>query len=127
MHCIQDELHRIIIDGIQYEKLNEIAYEMDRFNLEEHEKEFVNDRIVRTTKSLYDYISYASNPEKQFAEVLQSMDNIKYFVKLPGWFKVPTPVGSYNPDWAILKKNGEIVYMIRETKRYHRETWLEAF
>jgi type III restriction enzyme len=44
------------------------------------------------------------------------MRNVKYFIKLPTWFKVPTPVGDYNPDWAILKQNGEIVYMIRETK-----------
>ena len=44
------------------------------------------------------------------------MQNIKYFIKLPNWFKVRTPVGNYNPDWAILKQNGDIVYMIRETK-----------
>jgi type III restriction enzyme len=114
--CIQDELHQIIIDGIQYEKLSEIAYEMSRFKTEEHEKEFINDRIVPTKKSLYDYISYSSDIEKRFAEGLEALKDIKYFVKLPGWFKVPTPVGSYNPDWAILKKNGDIVYMIRETK-----------
>jgi type III restriction enzyme len=35
---------------------------------------------------------------------------------LPGWFKIETPIGTYNPDWAILKENGKIVYMIRETK-----------
>lgn len=113
---IRDTLHKIIIEGIQYEKLNEVAYEMSRFQTEEHEKEFVNDRIVPTKKSLYDYISYASTPEKEFAEGLEALRNIKYFIKLPTWFKIPTPVGSYNPDWAILKKNGEIVYMIRETK-----------
>ncbi len=54
--------------------------------------------------------------EKQFAVALENMQNIKYFIKLPGWFKVNTPVGDYNPDWAILKQNGDIVYMIRETK-----------
>ncbi len=37
--------------------------------------------------------------------------DVKYFIKLPGWFQIPTPVGSYNPDWAILRKNGDIVYM----------------
>ncbi len=114
--CIQDELHRIIIEGIQYERLNEIAYEMRRFRTEEHEKEFINDRIIETTKSLYDYISYDSIVEKKFAEGLEHLDDIKYFIKLPAWFKVPTPVGQYNPDWAILKQNGKIVYMIRETK-----------
>lgn len=38
------------------------------------------------------------------------------FVKLPGWFQVDTPVGSYNPDWAILKQDGQAVYLVRETK-----------
>jgi type III restriction enzyme len=114
--CIQDELHRIIIEGIQYERLNEIAYEMSLFRTQEHEKEFLNDRIVPTKKSLYDYITYDSITEKRFAEGLESLKDIKYFIKLPAWFKVPTPVGQYNPDWAILKQNGKIVYMIRETK-----------
>ncbi len=114
--CIKDELHRIIIEGIQYERLNEIAYQMSRFSTQEHEKEFINDRIVPTKKSLYDYITYDSMVEKHFAEGLESLRDIKYFIKLPAWFRVPTPVGEYNPDWAILKKNGNIVYMIRETK-----------
>lgn len=114
--CIQDELNLIIIEGIQYERLNEIAFEMSRFRTQEHEKEFINDRIVPTEKSLYDYIAYDSLTEKKFAKYLESLKNIKYFIKLPAWFKVPTPVGQYNPDWAILKKNGKLIYMIRETK-----------
>jgi type III restriction enzyme len=125
--CIQDELHRIIIEGIQYERLNEIAYEMSLFRTQEHEKEFMNDRIVPTKKSLYDYITYDSITEKRFAEGLESLKDIKYFVKLPAWFKVPTPVGQYNPDWAILKQNGKIVYMIRETKGTKDKLGLREF
>jgi type III restriction enzyme len=116
LKCIQGELNRIIIEGIQYERLNEIAFEMSRFRTQEHEREFINDRIVPTKKSLYDYFTYDSITEKKFAESLESLKDIKYFIKLPAWFKVPTPVGQYNPDWAILKKNGKIIYMIRETK-----------
>ena len=113
---IQTVLTGLIIEGIKYEKLDEDFYEMSRFKDEEHKMEFIDDKIVPTIKSIYDYIYYESNPEKRFAEALEKMKNIKYFIKLPNWFKVPTPVGDYNPDWAILKKNGEIVYMIRETK-----------
>jgi type III restriction enzyme len=43
-------------------------------------------------------------------------EDIKLFIKLPSWFKVETPVGSYNPDWAIVKENDEKVYLVRETK-----------
>ena len=59
---------------------------------------------------------YDSKVEKQYAERLDSVKDVKYFIKLPGWFRVATPVGDYNPDWAILRHNGDIVYMIRETK-----------
>jgi len=113
---IQQVLHHLVIEGIQYEKLNEISYEMSLFRTEEHKLEFTKDKIVPTKKSVYNYIMYDSMVEKKFAEDLETMQNVKYFIKLPGWFRVPTPVGDYNPDWAILKQNGHIIYMIRETK-----------
>jgi len=114
--AIRDVLSRMIIEGIQYHKLNEISYEMSKFRADEHKLEFAGDRIVPTTKSVYNFITYESGVEKKFAETLETMKDIKYFIKLPSWFRVPTPVGYYNPDWAILKENGQIVYMIRETK-----------
>ncbi len=117
---IKNTLHNLIIDGIQYEKL-EKCYEMSEFKKEAHKMEFVDDKVIPTKKSIYDYIYYESNTEKKFAESLENMNNIKYFIKLPNWFKVPTPVGDYNPDWAILKQNGNIVYMIRETKSSLKE------
>ncbi len=113
---IRDVLHRLVIEGIQYERLDQISYEMSKFREDEHKLEFANDRVVPTHKSIYDYILYDSGVEKKFAEDLNSMRDVKYFIKLPAWFKVPTPIGNYNPDWAILKENGRIVYMIRETK-----------
>ncbi|MBY0404976.1 MAG: DEAD/DEAH box helicase family protein [Cyanobacteria bacterium] len=109
-------LHQLVIEGIQYEKLESLSYEMSRFREDEHKLEFAGDRIVKTEKSVYDYITYDSSIEKQFAEDLEHMQDVKYFIKLPSWFRIPTPVGEYNPDWAILKQNGSIVYMIRETK-----------
>jgi len=54
--------------------------------------------------------------ERRFAKDLEANRNVKYYVKLPGWFTIDTPVGSYNPDWAILKQNGDVVYMMHETK-----------
>lgn len=113
---IRDVLHRIVIEGIQYEKLDEISYEMSLFRVDEHKMMFARDKVVPTQKSVYDYILWESGVEKRFAEGLEGLKNIKYFIKLPGWFKIETPVGTYNPDWAILKENGKIVYMIRETK-----------
>jgi len=54
--------------------------------------------------------------EKEFARWLDEREDIKPFVKLPGWFEIDTPVGKYNPDWAILKHDDKTLYLVRETK-----------
>ena len=61
---------------------------------------------------------FDSDVERQFAEKLDSREDVKFFMKLPAKFRIPTPVGDYNPDWAVLKQvDGEDrLYMIRETK-----------
>ena len=82
--------------------------------------------IGNQQKSVFDYVVYDSDVEKQFAEKLDGREDIKMFVKLPDKFKIDTPVGPYNPDWAIVKiEDGqEIVYMIRETKSTQQESLL---
>lgn len=113
---IKEAFHRLIINGVQYEKVDDSHYEMSLFKKDEHKLEFIEDEIIPTKKSVYDYIHCESRTEKDFANGLEGLQNIKYFIKLPKWFKVSTPVGGYSPDWAILKENGKVLYMIRETK-----------
>lgn len=113
---IRSIMNHLIIKGIVYEKLEGIQYEMSRFREDEHKLFFAEERIVPTEKSVYDYVLWDSNVEKQFAIDLEANHHVKYYIKLPSWFTIETPVGTYNPDWAILKKNGEVVYMVRETK-----------
>jgi len=50
---------------------------------------------------------------------LDKREDIKLFVKLPGWFKIETPLGTYNPDWAILRHDNTVLYLVREPK--HKE------
>lgn len=54
--------------------------------------------------------------EKRFATDLDNNEYVKLFVKLPGWFKIDTPIGSYNPDWAFMAERDEKLYFVRETK-----------
>jgi type III restriction enzyme len=56
--------------------------------------------------------------ERDFADQLEKNDAIKVYAKLPGWFKVPTPLGSYNPDWAVLvtTPDGDRLYFVVENK-----------
>lgn len=88
---------------------------------------FFSTRIMKTyesslekvSKSIYDYIAVDSEIERQFAKGLEARDDVELFIKLPGWFKIDTPVGGYNPDWAIVRRNDEnekLVYLVRETK-----------
>jgi len=110
-------LKSMIIEGIKYEKIDNEVYEMRNFEETEVERDLI--KLFKTEKSVYDYIEFDSEIERKFAEKLNDRDDIKLFVKLPAWFKVDTPVGTYNPDWAIVKddeQKGEKLYLVRETK-----------
>ena len=71
---------------------------------------------LQVNKSVYEYVQYDSEVEREFAKRLDEREDIKLFVKLPGWFVIDTPVGAYNPDWAILKHDGQALYLVKETK-----------
>ena len=68
-------------------------------------------------KSLYDYVLYDSKVEVNFANELERDDRIKFYAKLPSWYKIDTPLGTYNPDWAICAHTDDgNSYFIIETK-----------
>ncbi len=114
---IKNTLNQLIIDGIKYEKIAGAEYEMMLF--EERELIGYLNRLVEVKNSIYDAIEFESSGEKEFAEQLDAREDIKLFIKLPSWFKVETPLGTYNPDWAIVKQERgerEKLYLVRETK-----------
>ncbi|HOP81031.1 MAG TPA: DEAD/DEAH box helicase, partial [Armatimonadota bacterium] len=114
LKCIKTKLHDLMVDGIKYERIANAEYEMMLF--EEKELESYLDNMVRVDNSIYDYIIYDSQTEREFAEALDRRRDIKLFFKLPSWFTVRTPLGIYNPDWAIVKENDKKLYLVRETK-----------
>ena len=111
---INRELHALLIDGIKYEKIDGEMFEMRRFEEEELVKYLTN--LLEVKKSVYDAIEYGSEVERKFAQGLDDREDIKLFVKLPSDFKIDTPLGTYNPDWAIVKHNDKTLYLVRETK-----------
>lgn len=111
---LKQQLHKLIIDGIKYEKLGNSEYEMRLFEDEEI-MSYLNNRLD-VKHSVYDAVVYDSEIEREFAEKLDKREDIKLFVKLPDWFKIETPLGTYNPDWAILKDDDKVLYLVRETK-----------
>ena len=73
---------------------------------------------MAASRSVYDHVVYDSGNEAAFAASLEQFDAVKVYAKLPRWFQVPTPLGPYNPDWAVLIKDdgGERLYLVVETK-----------
>jgi type III restriction enzyme len=107
-----------IVDGIRYQRIgDDVFYAQELFEMEELTGYLKN--MVRSTKSPYEQVVYdSSGIERTFAEQLEKNEAVKVYAKLPGWFKVPTPLGTYNPDWAVLvEKDGvERLYFVVETK-----------
>jgi type III restriction enzyme len=105
------------VDGIKYEKISgggtEAEWEMLLFKNEELIN-YLN--ALQVDHSIYEYVVYESEVEKEFAKKLDEREDIKLFVKLPGWFEIDTPVGKYNPDWAVIKHHDQTLYLVRETK-----------
>jgi len=112
--AIQAELHDLMINGIKYEHINGQEYEMLLF--EENEITGYLTNMIEVDNSIYDVVLWESEVERAFAETMSTRQDIKMFIKLPSWFKVETPIGTYNPDWAIVKEDNEKVYLVRETK-----------
>lgn len=111
---IRDALHELMIDGINYEKIAGAWYEMQLF--QSAELEAYAEHVLEVNKSIFNAIEFDSVVESDFARALDLREDILLFFKLPGWFKIDTPLGTYNPDWAIVKKEDGKVYLVRETK-----------
>lgn len=120
--ALQGELAKIVVEGIQYEKIAGSVYELRELQKDgaEEKERFLDQmyQVQNSHKTDFDYVVFDSDVERQFAGLLDSREDIKLFMKLPSKFKIDTPVGPYNPDWAIIMEaDGEDrIYMIRETK-----------
>lgn len=110
--------HSLAIDGIKYIKLaGEEYYVQEIFDSEELLAN-LDRNAVQVEHSVYDYLIYDSGVESRFAKSLDEDPDVKMFFKIPPRFKIETPIGSYNPDWAVfLEKDGEQkLYFVLETK-----------
>jgi type III restriction enzyme len=124
--AIQAEMGKLIvaqggvakgIKGIKYSKIL-MGGEALRWNTSEFstEDQVDVDSSVAVQKSIYERVVFGSTIEKNFALAIDRRPDVLLFVKLPWWYKIDTPVGKYNPDWAIALKDGDVVYIVRETK-----------
>ncbi len=112
---INEEKATTLINNIIYSKTDK-EYEDDIFTINNFNGT-LSKNILEVKKHIYDYIKTDSENERTFANALESGEILVY-AKLPGGFKIPTPVGNYNPDWAIVFDTDKFkyVYFIAETK-----------
>jgi type III restriction enzyme len=123
---IRSEMGKLIVEqggstlgakGIRYSKIisggKELRWDTSEFSPEE---QVDIESSVAINKSIYERVIFDSTIERNFALAMDKRPDVLLFVKLPWWYKIDTPVGKYNPDWAIALKGGEIVYIVRETK-----------
>lgn len=115
---IKREMRRFIVDGIKYHKIgDEHFYAQELFESEELIG-YLNKNMIEADKSAYDHVVYDSDIESGLAQSFEKNDEVKVYAKLPSWFKIDTPLGSYNPDWAVLFEldGQEKLYFVVESK-----------
>lgn len=117
--AIKRVLYALMIDGIKYQRIGNEEYEMRLFEAQELEI-YLNDytfKVSDSNKTIYEeFVPLDSTVENQFAKDCESIKQVKFYFKLPDWFKIPTPIGSYNPDWAVVFENERKIYFVAETK-----------
>lgn len=121
---IRKTLYGVMISGIKYQKIGTSEYEMRLFDEQDLEI-YLNDFTFKVgsadesqkDKTIYEeYVPLDSEAETQFARDCETSEQVKFYFKLPEWFKIPTPIGNYNPDWAVVFEGEKKIYFVAETK-----------
>lgn len=115
---ISAQMQLMIVDGIKYTKIGEDEFYAQELFDEQELTGYLSKNMIESSKSVYSYVVYDSENERGFAEKFEMNQQVKVYAKLPDWFKISTPLGSYNPDWAVLieKDGADKLYFVLETK-----------
>ncbi len=115
--AIRRTLHQLQVQGITYEQLGEQTYEMRLFE-DEEVAQYVHNlyEVQRQDRTLYNYVPVDSATERSFAASCDAAEEVEFYFKLPRGFLIPTPLGHYRPDWAIVLRGEQRVYFVVETK-----------
>lgn len=122
VRAINRAKQRLAVDGVRYYKTGE-CYDMALFENDELQA-YLYDVAMKSgaiavtdqAKTVYDYVTVDSEVEREFMQSLEDNANVKFYIKLPSWFKIDTPVGKYNPDWAVAFDGDKRIYFVAETK-----------
>lgn len=112
---INEQKATVIVEKLSYNSVGE-TYDIDIFTQEKSKEDF--SKAIKVDRHIYDYVFTDSKGESMFVKELDASSEVIVYAKLPRGFFIPTPVGNYNPDWAIAFKEGTVkhIYFIAETK-----------
>ena len=115
---ITAKMRHMIVDGIKYTKIGDDEYYAQELFETEELVGYLSKNMIESKKSVYEYVVYDSATEESFAKSFENNSRVKLYAKLPNWFTIPTPLGSYNPDWAVLidADGKDKLYFVLETK-----------
>ncbi|MBF0585404.1 DEAD/DEAH box helicase family protein [Prosthecochloris sp. N3] len=113
---INEQKASIVIERLRYDPVTE-EHDIDIFTEAQIRQDF-SQPSEKLRRHVYDYLVSDSKVEREFAKELDASDEVVVYAKLPKGFQIPTPVGNYNPDWAISFKEGSVkhIYFVAETK-----------
>jgi len=112
---INEQKATVIVEHLTYDMIDE-RYDSDIFTREKPKENF--SKALPVNRHIYEYVFTDSETERNFVRELDTSVEVVVYAKLPKTFYIPTPVGNYNPDWAIAFEEGKVkhVYFIAETK-----------
>jgi len=115
---IRHKMRLFIVDGIKYRKLGDRYYYAQELFEENELYGYLSRNMLESNKSVFDHVVYDSEVEENFARSFELNEEVKVYTKLPAWFRINTPLGSYNPDWAVLIEvdGQERMYFVVESK-----------
>lgn len=115
---IKNQMRLFVVDGITYHKIGDDQYYAQELFSDNELFGYLQQNMVASQKSVFDHVVYDSDVELEFARAFERSDDIKLYAKLPDWFKIDTPLGGYNPDWAVLIEvdGKDKLYFVVETK-----------
>ena len=113
---INEQKATMVVEHLAYDPVEE-RYELDIFTVGQTKQDFSKSG-AKLDRHIYDYMLTDSDTERKFVKELDTASEVVVYAKLPRGFLIPTPVGDYNPDWAIAFKGGVVkhVYFVAETK-----------
>ncbi|MFM2385820.1 MAG: hypothetical protein RL660_577, partial [Bacteroidota bacterium] len=115
---INEQMRNHIVDGIKYKRIGDADYYSQELFENKELFGYLKSNLKSSEKSPYNYVVYDSTIESSLAQEFEKSENISVYSKLPSWFTIDTPLGTYNPDWAVLWKDAdeEKLFFVVESK-----------